>query len=580
MAIVTDQAAGSATARPGSRLLRRIKNERSLIIRMIWAGLLFALLVSPMLPIIYQGFLDKPLYDKGAGFTLNNFVHLFEDPRFVSAMENTLIIGVVGTLFSTSVGFLAALFLDRLTLPFQRTLRLLFLSPMFLSSLIMAFAWSMMYSPTGFVAVLLKNTIGFGLPNLNSLLGISVLAGVSAAPISYIYFSAAMMNIPNTLEQAARAAGATPFQAIRTIILPLLMPSLLYCLLLNFVLKLDLLAVPLVLGGPARIEVLSTYLYDKGLVAAQVDYGLVSAAAIIMLILVQLFIFMQKFILGDVRKFNTIGGKSGRQAQINMGSWGWVIAAIIFLYCLLTAILPCLFLILRAFTSFISPYMPIGEVLTLDNFRLVFGYEAYVNSIYNTLIIAFAGGAIAVVLTFISAIVAYRSPTFLRSFTEQTAFIPKAIPGLVVGIGIFYATVLLPGGGLLRGSLVILVIAYIIRYFPTGFASLSPAFQQIGEDLEKAMRVAGGSQLRSYIAVTLPLLRPALFSCFLLYFVQFFKEYAAASFLFGPDTAVIGTTMLQLNVMGNYGPVAALSAITLALTLPIAVFVYSGKGGA
>ena len=125
-----------------------------------------------------------------------------------------------------------------------------------------------------------------------------------------------MQNIPNTLEQAARAAGATPFRAIRTIVLPLLMPSVLYCLLLNFVLKLDLLAVPLVLGGPARIEVLSTYLYDKGIVAAQVDYGLVSAAAIFMLILVQLFVFGQKYILGDLRKFNTIGGKSSRQTQV------------------------------------------------------------------------------------------------------------------------------------------------------------------------------------------------------------------------------------------------------------------------
>lgn len=571
-----DAAAGTAMGN-GSRLLRRITNERSLIIKIIWAGLLFVLLVSPMIPIIYQGFLDKALYDEGANFTLKNFSGLFSDPSFADAMINTLYIGVFGTIFSTSVGFLAALVLDRFALPFQRTLRLLFLSPMFLSSLILAFAWSMMYSPTGFIALKLQDAFGLGLPNLNSLGGITLLAGVSAAPISYIYFSSAMRNIPNTLELAARAAGATPLQAIRTIVVPLLMPSLLYCLMLNFVLKLDLLAVPLVLGVPARIEVLSTYLYDKGLTSAHVDYGLVSAAAIIMLILVQFFVFMQKFILGDTRKYNTIGGKAGRQTAIPMGVWGWVIAALMFMYCLLTAVLPCLFLILRSFTSFLSPYMSISEVLTLDNFRLVFGYQDYINSIYNTLIIAIAGGALAVLITFVSAIVAYRSPSFLRSFTEQTAFIPKAIPGLVVGIGIFYATVLIPGSGILRGSLMILVIAYVIRYFPTGFASISPAFQQISTDLEKAVRVAGGSEWRSYIAVTFPLLRPALFACFLLYFVQFFKEYAAASFLFGPNTAVIGTTMLQLNVMGNYGPVAALSTITLVLTLPIAILIHYKK---
>lgn len=576
LATQDDVTAGDAIGN-GSRLLRRILNERSLIIKTIWAGLLFVLLVSPMIPIIYQGFLDKALYEEGASFTLRNFSNLFNDLRFVDAMKNTLFIGVFGTVFSTSIGFLAALLLDRFALPFQRTLRLLFLSPMFLSSLILAFAWSMMYSPTGFIALMLQDAVGFGLPDLNSLGGITLLAGVSAAPISYIYFSSAMMNIPNTLELAARAAGATPLQAIRTVVLPLLMPSLLYCLMLNFVLKLDLLAVPLVLGVPARIEVLSTYLYDKGLVSARVDYGLVSAASIVMLILVQFFVFMQKFMLGDTRKYNTIGGKVGRQTPIPMGLWGWFISAAMFLYCLLTAVLPCLFLILRSFTSFLSPYMPISEVLTLDNFRLVFGYQDYINSIYNTLIIAIAGGAFAVLITFVSAIVAYRSPSILRSFTEQTAFIPKAIPGLVVGIGIFYATVLIPGSGVLRGSIMILVIAYIIRYFPTGFAAISPPFQQISQDLEKAVRVAGGSEFRSYLAVTFPLLRPALFACFLLYFVQFFKEYAAASFLFGPDTAVIGTTMLQLNVMGNYGPVAALSTIMLALTVPVAIFIHSRK---
>jgi len=576
----TDPSLATASISRDSRILQRIGNNRGLIVRIVLAALLFMLLVSPMVPIVYQGFLDKPLYDGSAAFTLANFGNLFADPRFINATKNTLIIGFIGTAISTFVGFLSALFLDRLDLPFQRTLRMMFLAPMFLSSLIMAFAWSMMYSPTGFIALWLKEVIGFGLPNLNSLLGISLLAGVSAAPVSYIYFSAAMQNIPNTLEQAARAAGATPMRALRTIVLPLLMPSVLYCVLLNFVMKLDLLAVPLVLGGPARIEVLSTYLYDKGIVAAQVDYGLVSAAAIFMLILVQLFVFAQKYMLGDLRKFNTIGGKSSSPSQIRVGLWGWLISALIFAYCLLTAIFPCLFLILRSFTSFLSPYMPISQVLTLDNFRMVLGYEAYVKSIYNTLIVAIVGGAVAVVLTFVSTIVAYRSPAFIRSFTQQTAFIPKAIPGLVVGIGIFYATVLLPGGGLLRGSLAILVVAYIIRYFPTGFATLSPAFLQIGEDLEKAVRITGGSQIRSYIAVTMPLLKPALLSCYLLYFVQFFKEYAAASFLFSPDTAVIGTTMLQLNVMGNYGPVAALSAITLALTLPVAIFIYSGKKGA
>ena len=213
----------------------------------------------------------------------------------------------------------------------------------------------------------------------------------------------------------------------------------------------------------------------------------------------------------------------------------------------MSTIIPSAFLILRSFCSFMSPMIPIAKVLTLDNFKLVLSYEAYVRSIVNTLVVASVGGFLTMVLTFVAAVVAYHSPPSLRRMVEQTAFIPRAIPGMVVGIGIFYAAVILPGGGYLRGTLVILMIAFAIRYFPTGFAVLTPPFMQLGEDLERAVRVAGGSELRSFWSVTLPLLRPALLGCFLIYFVSFFKEYAAASFLFGPDTAVIGTTMLQLD---------------------------------
>ena len=185
-------------------------------------------------------------------------------------------------------------------------------------------------------------------------------------------------------------------------------------------------------------------------------------------------------------------------------------------------------------------------------------------------------------LTFISGIVAYRSSAVSAfRLPSRRPSSRGPFPGLVVGIGIFYATVLLPGGGLLRGSLAILVIAYIIRYFPTGFADPLAGLPADWRGSRKSR--AGHRRLAD------PLLcRPSpcrccgrrCCRCFLLYFVQFFKEYAAASFLFGPDTAVIGTTMLQLNLMGNFGPVAALSVITLVLTLPVAIFIYSGKKGA
>ena len=253
--------------------------------------------------------------------TVGNFIRLFGDPAFLDACLNTFWFALVGTVVSTVIGFLAALVLERLDLPFRRTLKVLFLSPMFVSALIMAFAWSMLYGPSGYAAILIKSQLGIALPSINSLGGMGLLAGIVAAPISYLFFAAAMANIPPSLEDAARAAGATPLRAIATVVFPLLRPSLLYCVLLNFVLKIDHLAVPLLFGAPSRIQVLATYLYDKS-VANSVDYGLVSSTAVIMLLIIQLFILAQKKLLGDVRRYTTVGGRNVNRGLVKVGILG------------------------------------------------------------------------------------------------------------------------------------------------------------------------------------------------------------------------------------------------------------------
>ena len=59
----------------------------------------------------------------------------------------------------------------------------------------------------------------------------------------------------------------------------LLKPAIVYCVLLNVLLVVDLLAVPLIIGEPARILVLSTFLYTKGAISVRMDYGIIAAAA-------------------------------------------------------------------------------------------------------------------------------------------------------------------------------------------------------------------------------------------------------------------------------------------------------------
>jgi iron(III) transport system permease protein len=540
----------------------------------VFSVLLCAFLLAPVAPIIYQAFRSTPLYDSSGTFTFNNFVRLFQDGEFGPATLNTVYFVGLALILAVSLGVVLTLIIERIELPFRRTLRLLVISPLFISPLILAFAWSMIYGPGGYVSSFLKFHLGFGLPNLNSLPGMSLVAGIAQVPISYLYLSAAVRNIPDVYERSARTAGASRFTAIRTILLPLLLPAILYCALLNVMLLVDLLAVPLILGEPARILVLSTFLYTKGAISAQMDYGIIAAAAVVMMLVIQLVIWLQRRWMGDTRRFVAVGAKTSAGLRRQLGARGWVISALLFLFVVIILIAPTVFLVLRSFTTVLTPLLPLKSVLTLENYEAILSFEQYIRSITNSLIISTVGGFAAVALTFTAAVFAYRSTPGVRRFIEQVAILPRAVPGLVVGLGFFYGVFLIPGGHLLKNSLFILAFAFMIRNFPTGFGAVSPTFIQIGDELDRAARISGAGRWRAIKDITLPLTKGALAGAFVLYFVYFLKEYSSAAFLFGPGTEVIGTTMLELNFSGYLGPLAALACIELVILIPFSVLVY------
>lgn len=536
-----------------------------------------AFLLLPIVPILYQAFLTRPLYDKEGTLTFDNFNRLASDPDFMPAVLNTIYFAGLSTIIALVLGLVFSIIVERFDIPFRRTLRFLIIAPIFISPLIMALAWSMVYGPGGYVSLVTRVYLGFGLPNLNSLTGMSVITGIVQVPITYLYLSGAAANIPNVFERSALASGATWLTAMRTIVLPLLRPAMMFCILLNIMLVVDQLAVPLIIGEPARILVLATFLYTKGAISVQMDYGIIAAAAVFMIVVIQILIVLQSRFVGESRKYATIGGKGQGMTRRGLGYTGILISVVLGIYVIITLVLPTLFLVLRSFTGVLTPLVPIRQVLTLENYQEIFGFDQYVRSIYNSLLISIFGGIVAVAVTFLAALFAYRTTPGVRTIIEQVATIPRAIPGLIVGLGFFYGMILLPGGEYLKNTLLILFLAFFIRNFPTGFGAVAPSFLQIGEELDRAARASGASRWVAIKDITLPLTKGALGASFVLYFVYFIKEYSSAAFLFGPGSEVIGTTMLQLNFSGFLGSLAALACIELVILMPLAIFIYGRR---
>jgi iron(III) transport system permease protein len=529
------------------------------------------LVIFPLAPLLYQSVLDKPLYEPDKALTLGNYSRILTSGEFWGTLGTTLLFGAISTVLSVMIGAALAVLLTRTDLPHRDLLQNLVLVPFYVSPLVLAFAWSTIYGPAGFLTISVRTALGVTPWELYSVLGIAVVAAVYYVPYTYLYSSGSLALTDPQLEDAGRIAGAGPLRTLVSVTLPLLRPALAYSVILTIVSAVELLSIPLVLGSPVGIQVLATFLYKLGLVGSQTDYGGIAAVSVLMLLAITALVWVQTRVTGQERRFVTVGGKATRGRVLALYGLRWPIALLIWLYVVLGVVLPLLGIVLQSATAFLSPLVNPLTLLTTQNYNTIFSEGSYVRSIWNSILISTVGGAIGIMFIALCALVVYRSTFSFRGALTYLALYPRAVPGIIVGIGFLWAFLLIPGIGPLRNTVVALSIAFIMRFIPLGFGAISPAILRISPELDRAARVSGASWLRTMVSILVPLLKPALVSGFVLLFISFLKEYSSAIFLFARGSEVIGTTMIELWRQGNSGPVAALATIQLAITFVVLV---------
>lgn len=532
--------------------------------------LLALFVLAPIVPILYQSFRDRPLYEAGGLLTAGNYVKLFTDAGFGQVVLNTAIFAVGTTVLTLVIAIPMAVLVVRTRLPFGRLLGLSMQWPFFISSLILGFGWITLYGPAGFISVQLRQVFGFVPWNLYSLGGMAVTEAVGLAPIAYVFCANALRQSDASLESAARVCGAGPVRILFQVVVPMLRPPIVYSSILIFSMSLETLSVPLLYGTPVRIEVFSTFLYTNGLQSISPDYGILGAASTLILAVTIGTVAIQAKVLKNAQRFISVRGKATRPRLLDLGWIRWVAAAAIVIYVIFGALLPILGLVFRSFTMIFTPLQNPFDTLTLSNYQRVFTFPVYVQSITNSVVVAAVGAVLVSVLALLAVLVARRSPFKFARSVEYLALAPQAMPGIIVGIGFFWAFALTPGGGWVQGTLMAVIIAFGLRALPTAFGSIAPAIMQIGRELDDAARTSGADWFGTFFRILRTLLRPAFVGALILVFVTMMKEYSAALFLSSANTGVIGTTMLDLWVQGNTGSVAALATIQIAIT---AVFV-------
>ena len=524
-----------------------------------------AAVLGPLGLIVYQSLLSAPFFEPNKTVGIDAYKFIFADRDFWQAALNSVLIASGMVVIAVPLGGLLAFIMERTDLPLKRWLEPLILVPSFVSPMVLSFGYVVAAGPVGFYTVWAQDLFGVAPWGIYSLLAMTVIAGLTHVPNVYIYASSALKNLGSDVEEAARSAGASPFRVAMSVSLPLIMPSLLFSAVLVFFLGFELFGLPLVLGDPEGILVLSTYLYKLTNKLGTPSYHLMAAVAICIVAITFPLVLIQRRLLVGARKYATIKGKAGRMRELPLGPWAWIAFAVIVVFLFVTVIVPLSGIALRAFVSSWGFGMKLSEVWTLDGFREIWNEPTDKRAILNTILIGTVGGALTVACYTAIGFATHRRNDMWSRLIDYLVLVPRAVPGLLAGLAFLWVFLFFPPLSPLRTTIFSMWLAYSVVWLAYGMRLISSSLMQVSPELEEAGRSVGASRGVISRSITLPLIRPGLIGSWLLVFMIFEREYSTGVYLLAPGTEVIGAELVSLWQGGAIDIVAALALINIVL---------------
>jgi iron(III) transport system permease protein len=521
--------------------------------------------LAPLSLILYQSLLNAPFFDARKAIGLDAYRFIFADPDFWQAFKNSGLIAGGMTLIAVPLGGLLAFVMERTDLSGRGWIEPLLLVPSFVSPMVLSFGYVVAAGPVGFYSVWSRELFGGAPWGIYSILAMTVIAGLTHVPNVYVYASAALKNLGSDVEEAARVAGASPFRVAFSVSLPLIMPSLLFSGVLVFFLGFELFGLPLVLGDPEGILVLSTYLFKLTNKLGTPSYHLMAAVAVCIVAVTFPLVLLQRQLLKGSRKYASIKGKSGRMRELPLGGWKWLAGGVIGAWIFVSVLVPLSGIALRAFVTNWGEGVRLAEVLTLDNFRSVWEEPTMMRGIWNTILIGVVGGLLTVACYTAIGFATHRRNDGWSRFVDYLVLVPRAVPGLLAGLAFLWVFLFFPPLRPLRSTLFSGWLAYSVVWLAYGMRLISSSLLQVSPELEEAARSAGAPRWRVSRDVTLPLIRYGLLGSWLLVFMIFEREYSTAVYLLAPGTEVIGAQLVSLWQGGAIDLVAALSLVNVVL---------------
>lgn len=506
-------------------------------------------------------------------WTLSHFAEFLRRPDEWRALWGSLWISLATTALAAAIGVPLAFLFERAEFPGRRPLGTLIALPVVLPPLVGVIAFLFLYGEGGFLSRAVQAATRSAEPpwRLSGPAAILLVHAYTMFVYFYLFTRAGLARLDAAFLEAAAALGAGRARVLRKVTLPLLRPALAGAALLTFMTSLGSFSAPYLMGGTFRV--MTTQIVFSRL-NGDTEMAMVETITLAALALVGLS-FLQRAekrreVAGAIR-----GAAPGRRRLARgalVAASGWLFAAVL--------LLPHATLLLLSFVpagTWTNQLLP--PLLSLSNWSSVFSEPERLRPIVNSLWMAAAATAGALLLGFAAADTAVRRRSRTGPVLETLLSLPWALPGTVFAVAFaaaFSKNAPWAGRFVLVGTAAILPLAYLARNLPlTGRAAFA-GLRQLDPALEEAAASLGASPWRRRLRVTLPLIAPALSAGVALAFLTALGDFVVSIVLYTFETRPISIEILSSLRMTETG-VAAAYGVLLALLSAVVFLAWGAR---
>jgi len=349
--------------------------------------------------------------------------------------------------------------------------------------------------------------------------------------------------------------------------MPVLAPAILAGLITVFVRLLASFEAELYLGFEKGIFVYTTRVWFLTGFAPTDFPQAMSLSSVFMVIIFAMVVLQWRMIGG--KQFTTVTGRGFTTRVTRLGRWKYVTLGVVLTFIVVMVVLPLGGLVMGSFMKVFGLFT--GNPWTLSNWSTMLKTDLFWAALKNTILL---GAGAATIGTIIFALITYivvRTKLRGRQIVDIISWVPWAVPGMVLALGFIWAYV---GGFMptkfLYGTLLLMILAFIVRSFPIGCRVMTGTMHQIGKELEESSRVLGGSWFQTFRRIIFPLIIPSAISVWIIVFLLCVADLATAVLLAGPESRVFSTVMFDYWLQYDLSRAMVVGVVNVALVLSVA----------